>query len=133
MKLRSRNALHYVALSVIVGTYLVDVSLYGQTSQPVNTQGSSEDQTKDLAKAVQNPAASLISVPFQNNTNLDIGPNDRTQNVLNIQPVIPVRLSANWNLIMRVITPIIYQPSIPSLIFESNPAFNHLGTLGLEI
>jgi hypothetical protein len=36
------------------------------------------------------PAASLISVPLKNNTNFDIGPYDRTQNVLNIQPVISV-------------------------------------------
>ena len=43
--------------------------------------------------------ANLISVPLQNNTNLGIGPYDRIQDVLNIQPVIPVRLSENWNLI----------------------------------
>jgi hypothetical protein len=64
----------------------------------------------ELRKAAQNPIASLISVPVQNNSNFNIGPNDRTQNVLNIQPVIPVRVSENWNLITRIITPIIYQP-----------------------
>jgi hypothetical protein len=92
---------------------------------------SEEEQAKTLAKAVQNPVASLISVPLQNNTNFDIGPNNRTQNILNIQPVIPVRVSENWNLIMRVITPIIYQPSIASLVVPSNTPLNHLGTLGL--
>jgi hypothetical protein len=64
----------------------------------------------ELRKAAQNPIASLISIPVQNNSNFNIGPNDRTQNVLNIQPVIPVRVSENWNLITRIITPIIYQP-----------------------
>jgi hypothetical protein len=63
---------------------------------------SDENQAKALAKAVQNPVASLISVPLQNNTNFDIGPNNRTQNILNIQPVIPVHVSKNWNLIMRI-------------------------------
>ena len=92
---------------------------------------SDENQAKAPAKAVQNPVASLISVPLQNNTNFDIGPNNRTQNILNIQPVIPVRVSKNWNLIMRIITPVIYQPSIPSLLFQSNTPLNHLGTLGL--
>jgi len=28
----------------------------------------------DLAKATQNPVADLISLPFQNNTNFDVGP-----------------------------------------------------------
>jgi hypothetical protein len=65
----------------------------------------------DLAKATQNPVASLISVPVQNNSNFGIGPFDRTQNVLNIQPVIPIRASENWNLIVRWITPIIWQPA----------------------
>lgn len=67
-------------------------------------------QTENLAKATQNPVASLISVPVQNNVNFNIGPYGREQNVLNIQPVIPVRISENWNLITRAITPIIYQP-----------------------
>ena len=63
-----------------------------------------------LRKAAQNPVASLISVPVQENWNFNIGPNDRIQNVLNVQPVIPINLTQNWNLIIRWITPIIYQP-----------------------
>ena len=63
----------------------------------------------DLAKAVQNPVSSLISLPFQNNTNFNIGPYDRVQNVLNIQPVIPVSLG-KWNVINRVIAPFLWQP-----------------------
>ena len=66
--------------------------------------------TADLQKAVQNPVANLISVPIQNNTNFDVGPYDRTQNVLNIQPVIPAKLSDNWMLISRIIQPIVWQP-----------------------
>ena len=57
--------------------------------------------TESLAKATQNPMASLISVPIQNNSNFNVGPYDRTQDVLNIQPVIPVKLTDKWNLITR--------------------------------
>jgi hypothetical protein len=64
-----------------------------------------------LRKAVQNPIASLISVPIQDNSNFDISPGDRTQNVLNIQPVIPAKLGEHWILISRIITPIVYQPT----------------------
>jgi len=65
---------------------------------------------EDLAKAAQNPIANLISVPFQNNTNFGVGPTDRTQNILNIQPVLPFTVNENWNLITRTIFPVISQP-----------------------
>jgi hypothetical protein len=67
----------------------------------------------DLAKAVQNPVASLISVPVQNITDFNIGPFQRDRNaVLQFQPVIPMQLSENWNLITRTIGAILYQPDI---------------------
>jgi len=65
----------------------------------------------ELARAAQNPVASMISLPFQNNTNFDFGPLDKTQNVLNIQPVYPISLNDNWNLITRTILPVISQPA----------------------
>lgn len=68
------------------------------------------NSTEALQKATQNPVANLISVPLQNNSNFGIGPYDRTQDVLNIQPVIPVKISEKWNLISRIIQPIIWQP-----------------------
>jgi hypothetical protein len=68
-----------------------------------------QDQT-DLAKKSQNPVSNMISVPFQNNTSFNIGPYDRTQNVLNIQPVWPFNLSPSLNLITRTIIPVISKP-----------------------
>ena len=74
--------------------------------------GSDEDsKTEDLAKESQNPIANLISVPFQNNFNFGIGPKDTTQWDLNVQPVIPITLNKDWNLITRTIIPIVNQPS----------------------
>jgi hypothetical protein len=64
-----------------------------------------------LAKKAQNPIANMISVPLQNNTNFGIASFDRTQNVLNIQPVLPAPIGT-WNLINRAIAPLIYQPDI---------------------
>jgi len=69
----------------------------------------------DLAAAAQNPIANLISLPFQNNTNFGVGPNnDRTQNVLNIQPVVPIPLSDDWLLVTRTILPFVAQPDFGS-------------------
>ena len=70
-------------------------------------------QDDELAKASQNPVADLISVPFQNNTSFGLGDADRTQNLMNIQPVIPVSMG-KWNLINRTIVPILSQPSFLS-------------------
>jgi hypothetical protein len=70
-----------------------------------------EMSAEELAKLAQNPVGNLVSVPFQNNTNFNVGPqDDRTQNILNIQPVIPITLNENWNLITRTIVPLIWQP-----------------------
>ena len=71
-----------------------------------------EDETAELARAVQNPVADLISLPFQNNTNFDFGPRERTQNVVNIQPVVPLDLNEEWLLITRAILPVVSQPSL---------------------
>ena len=85
--------------------------------------------TEELAKEAQNPVAKLISVPFQNNFNFDVGPNNVTQYILNVQPVIPISLNDDWNLINRIIIPIINQPSpapgVPNAsgLGDINPTF----------
>ena len=76
------------------------------------SEGMSEAEQEKLAKAAQNPIASMISLPFQNNTNLNIGPDEQTQNILNIQPVWPFAINDDWNFITRTIVPVISNPSI---------------------
>ena len=70
-----------------------------------------QQSTEELAKASQNPVADMVSVPFQNNTNFGVGPYGRAQDILNIQPVIPIRLDDHWNVISRTIAPLMLQPS----------------------
>ena len=67
--------------------------------------------TDELAKAAQNPISSMISLPFQWNSNFDVGPLDKSQHVLNIQPVYPVSINDDWNLVTRTILPVISQPA----------------------
>ena len=78
--------------------------------QVVPPAAAALNDTEALAKATQNPVASLISVPLQNNSNFNVGPYNRTQGIFNIQPVIPKRISQNWMLITRIIQPILWQP-----------------------
>ncbi|PHS38717.1 MAG: hypothetical protein COB07_07780 [Sulfurovum sp.] len=63
-----------------------------------------------LAHAAQNPLSAMISLPFQNNINLNVGPDNQTQNVLLVQPVLPFSLNDDWNLIQRTIMPVTTQP-----------------------
>jgi hypothetical protein len=72
---------------------------------------ASEDKEKALHDA-QNPIANTISVPFQNNTYFTAGPLHKTANVLIIEPVIPMKLNEDWNVIGRYITPIEYVPRV---------------------
>jgi len=125
------------ALGALTTLLLRAVPLFAQDT-PVGPEGTqvATDQTPAAAvntdalrNAAQNPVASLISVPIQDNFNFNNSPGDRTQNVLNIQPVIPLSLSKNWNLIVRWITPIIYQPlPIPQ---ASGPPTQSTGVYGL--
>lgn len=72
-----------------------------------------QESDQELAKKLQNPVASLISVPFQNNFDFKLGPNDDGfRYTLNFQPVIPVSLNKDFNLIIRTIVPIISQDDV---------------------
>ena len=89
---------YVLSLTILIFTTCLT---YGQDTSP-----------SDLAKQAQNPIANLISLPLQNNTNFGIGPDDETQNILNIQPVWPFSLNDKWNLITRTIVPVISQPGV---------------------
>jgi hypothetical protein len=50
--------------------------------------------------------------PFLNNTNFNTGPNKGTQDILNVEPMIPIHINEDWNVITRTILPLIWQPSL---------------------
>jgi hypothetical protein len=75
--------------------------------QATVTAAADQDTGAELAKQLANPIASLISVPFKLNWDTSIGPAKADRYILNIQPVIPVSINQDWNLISRTIVPIV--------------------------
>jgi hypothetical protein len=67
----------------------------------IKAQDKAAESAADLAKKLSNPIASLISVPFQNNTDVGIGKFNGSRNTMNFQPVIPISLSLKLNMITR--------------------------------
>jgi len=65
------------------------------------------DQSAELAQKLSNPVAALISVPFKLNWDTGIGPAGADRSTYIVQPVIPIALSPDWNLISRTIVPYI--------------------------
>jgi len=103
--------------ATLVGALAVTTPTLSAQEPAEAVKGAAEvapaDNAAELAKKLQNPIASLISVPIQNNFDFGAGPNgDGFQYLVRIQPVIPVSLSKDWNLISRTILPVIYQEKI---------------------
>jgi hypothetical protein len=124
MKTASPNIAMAVVLGMLSSSPTIaqqdaTISSGSDTQQVEDAQAAGADDAQALAKQLSNPIASLISVPLQSNWDWGAGPDgDGLQYRLNIQPVIPITLNDDWNLISRTIVPLVAQedvvPSLPS-------------------
>lgn len=81
-------------------------------SRQAQAQAPGADEANELAKKLNNPVASLISFPMQSNFDFKMGTGSGWRYTLNVQPVIPIKLNENWNMISRTIIPIIHQGNV---------------------
>lgn len=71
--------------------------------------GAQAQNEDNLSQQLQNPIASLISVPLQSNFDFGGGPGRNGLGyTLNIQPVVPIALNDEMTLIVRTIVPIVH-------------------------
>ena len=103
MKIGTKSILLFATALLVVA--------WGPAMAQEGAKNEAADQAAELAKKLQNPVASLISVPLQNNWDFGIGSKNAMRYTLNVQPVIPFSISKEWNLITRTIMPFIYAES----------------------
>ena len=96
----------------VVAIALASVVATAAAGRAADATGDTADSA-ELAKKLQNPIADLISVPFQSNFEWGAGPqSDGFNYTLNFQPVIPIPLTEDWNVISRTIIPVIHQDDL---------------------
>ena len=79
---------------------------------------SAEMSKAEIAKASQNPLTAMYSLPIQNNTYVNIGPDNKTKNVANFQPVLPFDLNDDWTVVTRTIIPLTSKPNIGNTPYD---------------
>ena len=97
---------------IVAGTILCAGQLF---AEPISIEGKQEiavesesSSAGDVAKKLANPVAAMISLPIQGNYQPNMGANDNgSQWLTNVQPVIPIELNDDWNIISRTIIPLI--------------------------
>ncbi len=99
-----RAQLRVLALAILCCLALSGTA-FAQEAQEAQEGQQAPPSAEALAKAAQNPLATLVTLPLQANYNTGVGPYGRTFFNLNVQPVIPIT-GENWNLITRTIIPL---------------------------
>ena len=101
---------HHFVRAVATVCLLTVTSSIGYAQQAAAPAAGGE--SAELAKKLSNPISDLVSVPFQFNWEQNVGPSELTRFILNVQPVMPFELNSDWNMITRIIMPLVSQPPL---------------------
>jgi hypothetical protein len=114
-----------LAALALAGIIALATAAHAQSASDASANDGAQGQDdSELAKKLQNPIGDLYSFPFQSNTNFGYGPHGGTQELLNVQPVIPFHVTEDWNIITRTILPLVWNPDlspVPTAAFGTGP------------
>lgn len=99
-----------IKFQLVFSILLTSSSVFAQEVKP--EPNTAQEQMMALAKASQNPVADMNSIPFQFNWYSGGGLGNETLSITNIQPVLPLPINANWNLVSRTIVPVVNIPAV---------------------
>jgi hypothetical protein len=103
---------------VVIPSHLTAQVPASNTAKPDSTVSQAPDdvetnESAKLALKLTNPVASLISIPIENWFDFNLGPKkDGFRYTMEAQPVYPMQISKDWNLISRSTIPIVYQQNL---------------------
>lgn len=104
-RLKTRGVLLELSILLLGGV------LGAAAQAQVITQPGTSITPQVLAKSVHNPFEDFVKVPLQSTTGFSVGLHHNAGESMNLQPVIPFSLNAQWDLIARPSLSATYQPS----------------------
>ena len=107
--LRSQLVPFATVFGLLMSTVLAASAQAQQASTPAPSPSVMTDQ--ELAIAVHNPFEDLVKVPIQSTTGFQLGPHHEVGDSVNIEPVVPFSLNAQWDLIARPSLTVTYAPT----------------------
>jgi hypothetical protein len=107
-----------IGVLMLVAIFIFASAAWATEPQPAGGSAPGEEGEKDLTeigKQLNNPISSIWNITTQSNMYFEKGnlsPSYRGQFVFNFQPVLPIPLTKDWNLIPRPVIPVIGTPYI---------------------
>jgi hypothetical protein len=97
-------------LVFLLSAFLVASARAQQASTPAPSPASGMTD-QELAISVHNPFEDFVKVPIQSTTGFQLGRSHKVGDALNIQPLLPFSLNADWDLIARPSLTVAYAPT----------------------
>lgn len=97
-------------LSALLTAFLA-ASAHAQEAPPPAPSPAGGLTDQELAISVHNPFEDFVKIPIESTTGFQVGHNHNAGDSLNIEPLVPISLNADWDLFARPSLSVTYLPS----------------------